>query len=349
MSRPRATSAWRVALIAGALAALTIPAPAMAQSDANRSAARRLGKEALGHYEQGDYEAALDRFRRAHELVGLTTTGLYTARTLEKLGRLVEASELYLEASRIELPNDAPEQHVSAKADARKAYEALQARIPQLTIDVQNVPSGAATHVTVDGTPVPPALIGVPRPTDPGDHLIEAAVGGTKRAQRITLAEGARERLTLDMSGVSVPGSQPPPPGPPPPPPGPEPGASGQPTSPNAGDASSSSVMATVGWVAIGLGGAGLVAGAIAGGLAIAKKGGLDDDCPNGECSPEFHGDVDSFQTTRLVSTVGLIAGGVLAAGGLVLVLTAPSDDDEVGAIVRLHVRPAGVGLSGRF
>ncbi|MEQ9321407.1 MAG: tetratricopeptide repeat protein [Polyangiaceae bacterium] len=346
MTRPRLTPAWCVALLAGALATLAVPAPATAQSDANRAAARRLGKEALGLYEQGDYEGALDRFRRAHDLVGLTTTGLYTGRTLEKLGRLVEASELYLEASRIELPPDAPEQHVSAKADARRAYDDLQPRIPQLTIEVNDLPEGASVAVTVDGATVPPALLGVARPTDPGDHLIEATVGGTKRAQRITLAEGARERVTLDMSGAAGTPVQPQPPthGP-----GPVSPVPPMPDEPPPADTGSSSVMATVGWVAIGLGGAGIVAGAIAGGLAIAKKGDLDDNCPGGECPPEFHGDVDSFQTTRVVSTVGLIAGGVLAAGGVVLVLTAPGGDDGGHATVKLHVQPAGVGLSGRF
>lgn len=330
--------------MAGVTAALAFAVPASAQSEANRAAARRLGKEALGLYEQGDYDAALDRFRRAHDLVGLTTTGLYTARTLEKLGRLVEASELYLEASRQELPPDAPEQHVTAKADARKAYEALQTRIPQLTIDVENVPDGASATVSVDGTPVPPALIGVARPTDPGDHVVEATVGGTKRSQRVSLAEGARERISLDLSGTGV---TPAPPSPMPPSPVPPP--TPMPDEPDLqGTGGSSSAMATVGWVAIGLGGAGLLAGAIAGGLAIAKKGELDDNCPGGECRPEFHGDVDSFQTTRMVSTIGLIAGGVLAAGGLVLVLTAPSDDGESVA-VRLHLQPTGAGLSGRF
>ena len=341
MRPSRTTATWLPALVAAATIALA--SPASAQSDANRAAARRLGKEALTLYEQGDYDAALDRFERAHDLVGLTTTGLYTARTLEKLGRLVEASELYLEASRIELPSDAPEQHVTAKADARKAYDALQSRIPQLTIEVQNVPDGSEATVTLDGAPVPTALIGVARPADPGDHVVEASVGGPKRSQRIRLAEGAREQVTLDMAGVAVaPGSAPvtPVPG--------DPAVGDPPPEDPAADEGGSSVMATVGWVAIGLGGAGLVAGAIAGGIAISKKSALDDNCPGGECAPEFHGDVDSFETTRLVSTIGLVAGGVLAAGGLVLVLAAPSDDGG-SASVRLHLRPAGLGISGRF
>jgi len=337
--RPLATLAWLMAVT------LAITTPAMAQDDANRAAARRLGKEALGLYEQGDYEAALDRFRRAHELVGLTTTGLYTARTLEKLGRLVEASELYLEASRMTLPEDAPEQHVTAKADAGKAYEALQPRIPQLTIELTGVPEGTTAEVTVDDAPLPPALLGVPRPTDPGDHVVAASIGETKRSQRVSLAEGARQRVSLDLAGVAtarspVPAS--------PAPGGPRPPEGGPPEVPGDQDTSSSSVMATLGWVAIGVGGAGLVVGAVTGGLAIAKKNDLDDNCPGGACQPEFHDDVDSFQTMRLASSIGLIAGGVLAAGGLVLVLTAPTESDA-GAAVSLHVLPAGLGLSGRF
>ena len=56
-----------------------------AEGDANRAAARALGKEALASYERGDFDAALDKFERAHALVGFTTTsakGAVTGKTV---------------------------------------------------------------------------------------------------------------------------------------------------------------------------------------------------------------------------------------------------------------------------
>jgi hypothetical protein len=96
--------------------------------------------------------------------------------------------------------------------------------------------------------------------------------------------------------------------------------------------------------------------------LAISKKGALDDaGCMNGGCPPDQRGAVDSYQSMRLVSGVGLIAGAVLAGAGTYLLLTTPSGDAGAdhatasrrsrGAVsrVRLAIVPGGTMISGDF
>jgi hypothetical protein len=96
---------------------------------------------------------------------------------------------------------------------------------------------------------------------------------------------------------------------------------------------------------------AGLGVGAVSGALALDKRSGLDAACPDGNCPPALHGDVDSFDTLRLLSNVGFIAGGVLAGAGMLLLITAPSapEPSTAGRLPRLRVGPGGVSLEGSF
>jgi hypothetical protein len=307
------------------LLCLLWPSLAAAQpSDADRSAAREMGAKAVEEYNAGQYEAALDHFQRAHDIVGLTTTGLYIARTLEKLNRWVEASERYLEVTRMQLPPDAEPKHIEAKETAAAEREALMPRIPKLTIEVRGVEVSAA-QVTLDGKPVPAALLGVALPADPGAHELVATERGRSVTESVTLAEADAKNVVLDL------GVAPPPP---------------DPVVPKNGDEGSSALL-TVGWVAVAVGGAGLLVGAITGGLAVGKRGDLEDSCLDKQCPPEFHDDVDSYNTLRVVSGIGLIGGGVIAAAGIVMVVVSLTGDSEEGTALRIG--PSGVSLVGSF
>jgi hypothetical protein len=94
--------------------------------------------------------------------------------------------------------------------------------------------------------------------------------------------------------------------------------------------------MPIIGWTAIGVGGASLILGAVMGGLAMGKHGELSDNCPGGACASDQQDTLDSFRTFGLVSTIGFIAGGVLAAGGVVILLVAPSGDSASAGDVAL-------------
>lgn len=95
-----------------------------------------------------------------------------------------------------------------------------------------------------------------------------------------------------------------------------------------------------VGYGATAAGIVGLGLGAIFGLITISKK---TSDCDStGLCDP---GTRDSLSTTAAVSTVGFVAGGILAAGGVALILVSPSSSRRVGA----RVSPNGIMIGGQF
>jgi hypothetical protein len=112
-----------------------------------------------------------------------------------------------------------------------------------------------------------------------------------------------------------------------------------------------------LGIAALAVGGAGIVLGAVMGGLAISRKnasneeGGCNDDAAEDAdvCSkPEGVELREEGMTFGNVSTGAFVAGAVLAAGGVVLMVTAPSDDVEASAL-ELRVSPGGMSLVGAF
>lgn len=320
----------RIVLLLVAFLAFATSGTAWAQpSDADRAAAREMGENAVAAYKAGEFGKAYDLFKRAHEIVGLTTTGLYMARCLVELGRFVEASERYVEVTRMTLGDDALDIHQEAKVTAQKERDALLPRIPKLTI-VLGENAGPDTAVTLDGVAVPPALLGVPRPVDPGDHVVAVQRGEASREEALTLAEGESRTVTLDLDATSTDPQPPPPP---------------DPTTPATDDGS---LLYTLGWVGVGVGGAGLVVGAITGALALDKRSSLETACgETKQCAPPLHGDVDTYQTLRIVSGVGFIAGGLIAATGIVLLIVAPSTPAEPAA--QLRMTPTGIAFTGTF
>jgi hypothetical protein len=70
------------------------------------STARELAKLAFEDLDNDRYEESVKKFSQAYNIMRMPTLALGKARGLVKLGRLVEASELYLEVTRLE-PTDA--------------------------------------------------------------------------------------------------------------------------------------------------------------------------------------------------------------------------------------------------
>src|SRR6202012_508338 len=138
------------------------PAPADTVDAAARSPARKLGGEAGKLFEAGDYAGALDKFNPADSLVPAPTLGLYAARCLVKLGRLVEASERYLEVTRMQLDRTAIPVMRKAQVDAVAERERLQPTIPTLEVRVEG-PRGDGVEVAVDGKVLLPGLLGEKR------------------------------------------------------------------------------------------------------------------------------------------------------------------------------------------
>ena len=109
-----------------------------------------------------------------------------------------------------------------------------------------------------------------------------------------------------------------------------------------------------LGITGLALGGAGLAVGAVTGGLTIAKHGSILNDCPGGTCpagsQSRFQGEIDSYHLLSNLSTAGFVAGGVLAAAGVVLIVTAPKDTPaHPSSAITPVVGPGWAGVQGAF
>ncbi|MFO0762775.1 MAG: hypothetical protein U0359_40435 [Byssovorax sp.] len=217
-----------------------------------KSAARKLGTEGQKLFDAGDYAAALEKFNLADSLVPAPTLGLRAARCLVKLGRVVEASERYLDVTRMQLDRFAAPVMRKAQADALAEREKLLPTIPSLTV-VLDGPTGAGVTVLVDDKTMPPALIGQKRPADPGAHRVEAKRADTSIFREVVLQPSEAGQVTLKL--------------PPLPPPPPKPGLADR------------FPFRTVGWIGVGLGAAGVAFGGVSGALALTNEQSLLKQC----------------------------------------------------------------------
>jgi hypothetical protein len=99
-----------------------------------------------------------------------------------------------------------------------------------------------------------------------------------------------------------------------------------------------------VGWALGGTGAAAVVLGAVFGIDALAKKGNANCDASN-YCDS---GPLSDARTAATISTIGFVAGGVLAAGTVAVVLFAPrsgSASSGVGVRMAPTVGPSSAGL----
>ncbi len=267
-------------------AVVIIAAPA-AQADtadpAARSTARKLGQEALKLYDAGDYEGALDKFTTANQLVPTPTLGLYAARCLAKVGRLVEAGERYLEVSRMQLDRGAPAVMRKALIDALTERERLLPTIPTLEVRLDG-PQGEGVTVLVDGQPFLPGLLGEKRPVDPGHHVASAKRADIEVTQQADVHPSEAAVLLLKLPPM------PPVPLPPEPPMPP---------------------LRIASWIGIGVGSAGALVAVVAGSIAVADEDHLasSKNCVHFVCNSAEAGTVSAFHATSKLTTAGMIVG----------------------------------------
>ena len=104
----------------------------------------------------------------------------------------------------------------------------------------------------------------------------------------------------------------------------------------------------TAGFALIGVGGAGLVLGAVTGGIALGQKSDLATKCGASlQCSSTYAAQVNTYDGLRGLSMFGLWAGAAVAATGIVLVVTALPPKEAKAA--QLFVGPGRLGVKGTF
>jgi hypothetical protein len=340
-----------------ALACLLSAVPAAAQTEEEVAGARSAATQGVKAYEAGDYAQALDLFQRAESLVHAPPHVLFMARAHEKLGHLVTARELYNKIMRENLPPSAPQAFRDAQTAAEEEIKNVEPRLARLTVSVE-APAGVVPMVTMDGKEVPAALLGVPRPVDPGEHVVEAKAEGYLPAQQKTaLSEGGTGTLALklevDPAAVVAP------------PPEPaqaqsEPAATG--ATPEDQAPPSGSDLAIPAYISLGVGALGLGAGVMFTLQSSSKRSDADDkyaECASrgvdGQCkqddplASEVASLDDEAGSAKTLAVVGYAVGGLGVAAGVTLLYL----DSQGGSASEPRIVPwlgyQSAGVTGTF
>jgi hypothetical protein len=308
------------------LVAALLGAPAARADDADMAAAQGLFDDAKELVKQGRLAEACPKFLASFKFDPKPGTGVNLADCYEKNGQLASAWARYLEASSLAQRAGQAERQQYAKERAA----ALEPKISRLRITSPSASRGL--EVLRDGAPVDVTLLGTALPVDPGKHQIEARAPGKKPWSRLVdigvgAGQVAVEIPPLEDAPGGVPGEPP----------------------PAAGPAASAFPRKTLGLAAVGVGGAGLIVGAITGGLAIGKHGSLVSACDKQAVCVNQDAAIASYHLLGTVADVGLVVGGALAVTGIVLTATAPKAGAAKQAWVAPIIGPGFAGARGRF
>ena len=300
----------------GLLIALLFAAqPSWAQNDGARSTAREVAAQGLAAYDAGHFEEAVDKLLSAYEAVPVPSLAVFAARALSKTGHLIRASEMYMIAQQLKADPSWQAVQLEMQQTAAAEREQLKPRIPRLQLVFEGA-TAEEVEVSIDGTVIPRSLVKQPQLVDPGLRKVVGRRGAQQVVEQIEMKEGQagtvalRFVTTTSQTNIVNPVSQ-------------------TPTAPPTDDrAKGHETYRLLGWIGIGVGGAGLALG-------------------DTHCYWQQQNDVDSYNRMRTLSSVGFIAGGVIAAAGVTLLLTAPKSTESPSAA--LFIGPQSASLLGRF
>ena len=329
-------------LLLGALFLLSSTS-ALAQTDLERATARDAANSGRAAFDAGKYEAAIDSFSRAEQLVHAPPHLLFMARSQVRLGKLVAAHETYLKITREALAAKAPKAFKDAQIVAEEENAAIDARLPSVTVTLRGAPA-AGVNVQMDGATLPSAMIGIPLPVDPGEHVFQASGSAVSDAVKVTVLEAGKQSVVLDLRATAL--------SPPPIPP-----ANDSLTV----DASQvkASKLRIASYASFGVGAVGLGLGT----FFLLKSHGTRNDadalwadchCPNDPAKQALVTSKDDDATRQqTIGVVGLIGGGVGVAAGVTLLVLDLRNSRKSAAGSALHVTPVfgdrSLGLAGTF
>ncbi|MFO0552675.1 MAG: tetratricopeptide repeat protein [Polyangiaceae bacterium] len=338
-------------LFVAAVAPSTRVEAAPTESDQKKDArsAAIAGNDAFA---KKQFDKALDYFQRAESIMHAPTHLLMIARSQVELGRLADARETYNTLVREQLPANASTPFKDAQQKAKKELEALEPRVPTVLVNVSDASLPGLT-ITMDGDPMPTALIGIARPVNPGSHVFKAtATDATSEETPLKVEEGAH--LTLSLTLKLLPKKDVPPPDP-------VKGKDPEQTPPKDKEAESSgpSPLLIAGGVVLGVGVVGLGVGGALLGLGYVKRGEADHSyelcgaelCVEGSPGAQHVNELDDDATLKQTAgLIGLIAGGAVGiAGAALIIVSATGSSSKEAAAITPVVGPGYIGVSGTF
>ena len=284
---------------------------------------------ALADFQAGNYASACPKFAEARRLKPDANAPLFgLAQCYEKAGKTASAWSKYRE-----LAVDLRARGDAARADAAAARaDGLAKDISTITVTLA-APAMAGLVIKLDHEEVSRAMFGSRINVDPGEHVIEAVAPGFE-PWRMTLTVGERG----DAKMVAVPALSP---------------AKQAPDATPAGP--SGSVWGTqriVGVAAGGVGIAGVIVGALFGGMTAKKVSDSKGSCnaDGSACFEPGYSLRQDAKTTANVSNVAFAVGGAALVAGVVVFATAPraagpAKAGSTGVRVAVSASPELAGL----
>ncbi len=312
----------RAALLAIALAAVVPRASRAADpTAAELSAARELFQQGIALEEKLEWAAALETFRKVAAVKTTAPVRFHIAFCLENLGQLVEAYNEFMRA-RGEAESDPKPEAVTVREQADKHLADLKARIPRLTIVVDE---GEGIEVAVDGKPVNSALLGTPFPLDPGAHRITASGKNGTFAKSVTLAErGEPKTLHVVLGGADAPVDKP---------------------------SSKLEPPGATAWIAAGAGVALTATSLVLYSMSRAAYREVDAACGDRPlCPRSLEARYEEGRSYNTWGNVLLVTGMLSIGAGVVLWATAPKGEPKTAAgSMTFALGPSGLGVAGAF
>jgi len=314
-----------------------------AQADASQSAAAQsLFDEGKKLAAKNQFAEACPKFAESQRLDPGAGTLLHLDNCYEKLGMTASAWATFIDAgaaARAQNKNDWAQTAKNRAAD-------LEKKLSRLTI---NVTKSDGLEVKRDGVIMQEASFGAPTPVDPGKHEIEATAPKKKKFSAVAVVKPAGDKVEIVVPELED---------------DPEAIAAAERSAKAAAAASSTAApvgpppagtsgMKIAGYVMAGVGVAGLGIGTWAGLSAMSINNDANGLCPNeGACASREGIDAnDQAKSRATLSTVAFVAGAALVAGGVALVLVAPSPREKASISLAPSLGTTGQGLVavGRF
>jgi hypothetical protein len=332
------------------LGAISIPRAATAGDVALAEALFRQGRELM---DKGDYAAACPKLKESFAQDEATGTLLALALCQEQAGQTASAWATYAEV----VTRARRDGRADREQAALEQLQGLDPKLSRLTIEVDpSLLSVAGAVVKRDGLPIGTGAWGVASPVDPGVHVVEATAPGKRSWKASVTIKPVADAQVLKVPPLVDEVLPAPAPAPvsPPEPPRPPPTAVAEPAIVPADSAAPSTgrPLRTLGLV---VGGAGIVGLGASGFFAIRAKN-LDSESKdnnacdqNNACTWEGLSKRNDAVDAANAATIALVAGGVLTAAGVTLVLVGGSKDAKRIA-ARVEAKPsAGPGVAVMF
>jgi hypothetical protein len=312
-----------VLLLAAAGVARTQPAAGDA------SQAETLFYDGRKAMDAGEHATACKKFSESLVLLRRASTLVNLAQCNDKLGKLVDALKHAQEALSLIPPED------ERMGPAKQLLDDLSSRVPRLTLKLPaDLPAQAS--VRIDGNEIDRQKWAQPISLDPGEHAVVLRAPSREDASsKVVLAERDRKEATL-APGPAAGGKQA--------------GSGGGAKAPGPGggakepDGDGRATRRTIGFVAGGVGLAGLVAAGVTGGMVVANDSTIQANCPNKVCNAVGRDTIAQSNALVVANYVAFGVGALGVAGGAVLVLTSLGGGKKQAA-VSLQVSPSSVGL----